>query len=63
MKCSLIPYQVGESGLVGPGNVIEPKGLWFKPFLALEPAFRSNFFYEAAGDLWNETRIETRNLT
>ena len=51
MKCSLIPYQVGESGLVGPGNVIEPKGLWFKPFLALDPAFRSNFFYEAAGDL------------
>ena len=44
MRCSLIPYQVGESGLVGQGNAIEPKGLWFKPYLALDPAFRSNFF-------------------
>lgn len=44
MRCSLIPYQVGESGLVDEGNAFKPKGLWFKPYWALDAAFRSNLF-------------------
>ena len=44
IRSSLIPYQVEESGLVDQDNAIEPKGLWLKPYKALDPAFRSNFF-------------------